>query len=125
MKYDWETLEKSSGLSKERMYADRYDVLMNDEAAAKLNINEGDAIVVYNQNGMFQGRAKFENVKPGNSQVHWSEGNVLIPKGVYVQYVDIRGYNTAVIVEKAETYHALKDTQYLEKRIEELEVNVG
>lgn len=105
--------------------ADRYDVLMNAHDAHPLNIHEGDAIVVYNQHGVFQGRAKFVNIKSGNLEVHFPEGNFLIPKGVYEKYAGIPEYNAAVIVEKAETFHAHKDTKYLEKRIEELETTVG
>ncbi|WP_018133448.1 FdhF/YdeP family oxidoreductase [Effusibacillus pohliae] len=105
--------------------ADRYDVLINPADAETLGIREGEAIVVYNEHGTFHGRAKFENVRPGNIEVHWPEGNVLIPKGVYEQYAGIPEYNTAVIVEKAETYHAYKDTRYVEKRIEELEMSAG
>ncbi|GAB7387161.1 FdhF/YdeP family oxidoreductase [Bacillaceae bacterium] len=104
--------------------ADRYDVLIHPQDAAELQIREGEAIVVYNQHGTFHGRAKFANVKPGNIEVYWPEGNVLIPKGVYEKYSGIPEYNTAVIVEKAETYHAHKDTKYVEKRIEELEMAV-
>ncbi|WP_261131198.1 FdhF/YdeP family oxidoreductase [Bacillus sp. Marseille-Q3570] len=105
--------------------AERYDVLMNEEDGKKYGIEQGDAIVVYNKHGLFHGKARFVDVKPGNIQVHWPEGNVLIPKGVYEQYAGIPEYNTAVIVEKSETFHAQKDTKYLEKRIEELEMEVG
>ncbi|WP_047986041.1 FdhF/YdeP family oxidoreductase [Ornithinibacillus californiensis] len=102
--------------------ADRYDVLMSEEDGKELGIREGDAIVVFNQHGTFTGRAKFEPVKAGNLQVHWPEGNALIPKGVYEDFAGIPEYNTAVIVEKAETYYAHKDTKYVEKRVEELEM---
>lgn len=105
--------------------ADRYDVLIHAQDAAGLGIREGETIVVYNEHGIFQGRAKFEDTKPGNIQVHWPEGNGLIPKGVYEQYAGIPEYNTSVIVEKAETFHALRDTRYVEKRIEELETEIG
>lgn len=105
--------------------ADRYDVLINAQDAAELGINEGEAIVVYNEHGIFQCRAKFENTKRGNIQVHWPEGNCLIPSGIYEQYAGIPEYNTAVIVEKAETFHARKDARYMEKRITELETEVG
>ncbi|MFC4557731.1 FdhF/YdeP family oxidoreductase [Virgibacillus kekensis] len=103
--------------------ADRFDVLMNEEDGKKHDISEGDSIVVYNQHGVFNGRAKFVSLKSGNIEVHWPEGNALIPKGVYEQYAGIPEYNTAVIVEKAETYYAHKDTKYVEKRIVELEVD--
>lgn len=105
--------------------ADRYDVLINAEDAADLNVSEGEAIVLFNQYGYFHGRAKFADTKRGNLLLFWPEGNVLIPKGVYEEYAGIPEYNTAVIVEKAETYHAHKDTKYIEKRIEDLEMEIS
>ncbi|BCJ88219.1 FdhF/YdeP family oxidoreductase [Effusibacillus dendaii] len=104
--------------------ADRYDVLIHPADASALNLKEGEAIVVHNEHGMLQGHAKFENVKPGNIEVHWPEGNCLIPKGVYEQYAGIPEYNTTVTVEKAEMYHAAKDISYAEKAIEERKVSV-
>lgn len=105
--------------------ADRYDVLMNPADAQALGIRKGDAIVVYNKHGVFHGRARLENVRAGNIEVYWPEGNVILPKGVYEKYAGIPEYNTAVIVEKAETYHAHKDTRYVEKRVEELEMELN
>jgi anaerobic selenocysteine-containing dehydrogenase len=105
--------------------ADRYDVLINAEDARELRIVEGENIVVYNKFGTFQGHAKFEATRRGNVQVHWPEGNVLIPKGVYETYAGIPEYNTAVKIEKADTFNANKDLKYKEKPIEDLEVNVG
>ncbi|MBS4173765.1 FdhF/YdeP family oxidoreductase [Bacillus sp. FJAT-49736] len=104
--------------------ADRYDVLMHEEDAKDLNIREGESIVIYNKHGYFHGRARFAETRRGNILVYWPEGNVLIPKGVYEKYAGIPEYNTAVIVEKAETFHAQKDTKYMEKRIEDLEVDI-
>ncbi|QQZ09791.1 FdhF/YdeP family oxidoreductase [Heyndrickxia vini] len=105
--------------------ADRYDVLINEVDASELNIDEGEAIVVYNKYGYFHGRAKFADTQRGNLLVFWPEGNVLIPKGVYEQYAGIPEYNTAVIVEKAESFHAHKDTKYMERRIEDLEMDIS
>ncbi|MUG69490.1 FdhF/YdeP family oxidoreductase [Paenibacillus validus] len=102
--------------------ADRYDVLLHATDAAKLGIADGDALVVYNQFGTFHGRAKTAEVAPGNVELYWPEGNMLFPKGVYEAFAGIPEYNTAVVVEKAETYHALKDTRYVEKRVAELEM---
>lgn len=104
--------------------ADRYDILINENDCKKLDIKEGEAIVAYNKHGIFNGRAKFAPVKEGNIAVHWPEGNSLIPESVYEQYAGIPEYNAAVIIEKAETYYAHKDTKYVEKRIEELEMEV-
>lgn len=104
--------------------ADRYDVLINGEDAAALGLREGDAIVVYNRHGLMHGRVKAAQIRRGNVEVHWPEGNSLIPKGVYEPYAGIPEYNTAVVVEKAETFHAFKDTKYVEKRIAELETEM-
>ncbi|PYZ91644.1 formate dehydrogenase [Salipaludibacillus keqinensis] len=105
--------------------ADRYDVLLHKDDAKQLSLKEGEAIVVYNQFGTFHGRARFANTRRGNIQVYWPEGNVLIPKGIYEKYAGIPEYNTSVVVEKAETFHAHKDTKYVERRIEELETEMG
>lgn len=102
----------------------RYDIFMNANDAAKLDIKEGDLIVTYNQFGTYQGNAKFEDISSGNVAVYWPEGNVLLPKGVYEKYSQIPEYNTAIIVEKAELFHAQKDQRYVEKRIEELEMTI-
>lgn len=103
--------------------ADRYDVLMHPDDATALGMKEGDAIVAYNSSGVFHGRAKTAPVAPGNIEFYWPEGNMLFPKGVYEPYAGIPEYNAGVIVEKAETYHALKDTRYVERRIAELEID--
>ncbi|RNB69401.1 formate dehydrogenase [Brevibacillus invocatus] len=105
--------------------ADRYDVLIHPDDAKELRIAEGENVVVYNRHGTFQGRAKYEATKRGNIQVYWPEGNVLIPKGVYEMYAGIPEYNTAVKVEKADSFNANKDLNYVEKRIEDLDVSVG
>lgn len=105
--------------------ADRYDILINPQDARELRIAEGESIVVYNSYGTFQGRAKFEETKRGNIQVYWPEGNVLIPKGVYEAYAGIPEYNTAVKIEKADTFTANKDLKYKERPVEDLDVNVG
>lgn len=101
--------------------ANRYDVLMNESDGKKHNIKEGEAVVIYNQHGSFNGKAKFVQLKSGNIELHWPEGNVLIPKGVYEEHAKIPEYNTAAILEKAETYYANKDTKYVEQRIDELD----
>jgi len=102
--------------------ADRYDVLINEDDAKELDIEEEEAIVVYNKYGTFHGRAKYAKIKEGNIGLHWPEGNQLIPEGVYEEHAGIPEYSAAAIVEKAETFHAQKDKKYVEKRIEELEM---
>ncbi|CAM4512994.1 molybdopterin-dependent oxidoreductase alpha subunit [Paenibacillus endophyticus] len=101
--------------------AGRYDVLMNGEDLTRLAISEGEAIVVYNRSGSFHGRAKRADIAAGNIELYWPEGNSLFAKGVYEPLAGIPEYNASVIVERADTYHAFKDTRYMEKRIAELE----
>ncbi|GBG10941.1 formate dehydrogenase [Paenibacillus agaridevorans] len=104
--------------------ADRYDVLIHPEDAGALSIREGEAIVVYNRGGVFHGRAKLAPVAPGNIELFWPEGNVLFAAGQYEPFAGIPEYNASVAVERADTFHALKDAKYVEKRVEELETDV-
>lgn len=101
--------------------AGRYDVLMNAEDAKALSIVERENIVVYNQHGVFSGKARFIDIARGNIELYFPEGNFLLPKGVYEDLAKIPSYNIAVKVEKAERFNARKDVSYLERRIEELE----
>ncbi|QYR21381.1 FdhF/YdeP family oxidoreductase [Paenibacillus sp. sptzw28] len=105
--------------------ADRYDVLISRADADLLAVSDGDAVVLYNRLGTFHGRAKLADVAPGNLELCWPEGNVLMQKGIYEPFAGIPEYNTAAVLEKAETYHALKDTRYVEKRIAELETETN
>ncbi|WP_134701791.1 FdhF/YdeP family oxidoreductase [Ammoniphilus sp. YIM 78166] len=105
--------------------ADRYDVLLNAQDARDLSIVEGEGIVVYNGFGVFQGRAKFVDIARGNVEVHFPEGNFLLPRGRYEKFAGIPDYNVTCYVEKAERYLARKDVNYLEKRVEELEMEVS
>ncbi|MBW8348704.1 FdhF/YdeP family oxidoreductase [Bacillus sp. IITD106] len=105
--------------------ADRYDVLIHPEDAQALGIVDGEAIVVYNKYGTFQGKAKYADTRSGNISVYWPEGNVLIEKGVYEKYAGIPEYNASVTVEKADLYLSQKDTKYVEKRVEDLEQDIS
>ncbi|MDE5415936.1 FdhF/YdeP family oxidoreductase [Alkalihalobacterium chitinilyticum] len=105
--------------------AERYDVLMNAEDAKELRITEGEGVVVHNGFGVFQGRAKFVDIARGNVEVHFPEGNFLLPRGRYEKYARIPDYNIVVSVEKADRFNARKDRKYLEKPIEDLETTVG
>ncbi|WHX26502.1 FdhF/YdeP family oxidoreductase [Virgibacillus halodenitrificans] len=104
--------------------AGRYDVLINPSDAKKLDITIEEAIVLYNQHGVFQGKAHFADITEGNVGLHFPEGNFLIPKGVYDGPSGIPQYSIAVKVEKAERFNARKDVDYLEDRVEDLEMEV-
>ncbi|WP_309122336.1 FdhF/YdeP family oxidoreductase [Paenibacillus sp.] len=105
--------------------ADRRDVLLHPSDAAAHGIADGDGVVLHNRYGVFHGRAKLADTRPGNLAVYWPEGNALLPKGVYEPHAGIPEYNTTVALEKADAYHAGKDVRYAEKRIEDLETEVS
>ncbi|WP_431799723.1 FdhF/YdeP family oxidoreductase [Halobacillus andaensis] len=105
--------------------AERYDVLLNSEDARSLRVQDGEAVVLHNSYGIFQGQARFADIARGNVGVHFPEGNFLLPKGRYERFAKIPDYNVGVKIEKAEKFNARKDTQYLEKRVDDLEDTPG
>ncbi|MCX7859186.1 MAG: FdhF/YdeP family oxidoreductase [Chloroflexus sp.] len=58
--------------------AARDDVLINPDDAAQLGVREGEWVVLRSEAGEMRAKIKFAPLKPGNVQVHWPEGNVLI-----------------------------------------------
>ena len=53
-----------------------------------------------NDLGRLEGRAFFAPIARGNLQVHWPEGNVIIPRGVVDSLGGVPDYNTRVRIEK-------------------------
>ncbi len=78
--------------------ASRADVLMCKEDAARLQLREGHPILLKNEIGEYRGRVKLAEIRSGNLQVHWPEGNVLIARGVTDPLCGIPDYNTVVEV---------------------------
>ena len=62
--------------------APRDAVLMNADDAARLHLRTGDPIALVNDLGRYEGRVFLAPIAPGNLQVHWPEGNVIIRRGV-------------------------------------------
>jgi anaerobic selenocysteine-containing dehydrogenase len=79
----------------------REAVLMSREDVEKLGLKDGDAVVLKNDLGEFKGRVYIAPVKPGNLQVHWPEGNVLLDKSKRSKE-GVPDYNALVRLEKAE-----------------------
>jgi molybdopterin-dependent oxidoreductase alpha subunit len=79
--------------------ARREDVIMAAEDAARLALRTGDAVVLRNEYGRFRGRVKIDRIKPGSLQVHWPEGNVLIPAG-RLDESGVPDYNAVVEVSR-------------------------
>ena len=61
--------------------AARDAIFMSPSDAARFGLNEGDAVLLRNDCGEFQGRVKIDRIKPGCLLGHWPEVNVLIAAG--------------------------------------------
>lgn len=76
----------------------REDVLMSSEDAARLGLEDGASVLVRSAVGELTGRCRIAPITPGNVEVHWPEGNVLIERGVSDPACGIPDYNSLVEV---------------------------
>jgi len=81
--------------------AARDSVLMNAEDAADLHLSRGEKVTLTSDTGVFVGHVLFAPIARGNLQVHFPEGNVLIPRGIVDAGGGVPDYNTEVRVEAA------------------------
>jgi anaerobic selenocysteine-containing dehydrogenase len=77
----------------------RDHVLMSERDAAALGVRDGDPLVLSNEQGEFQGRARVANVAPRHLVLYWPEANVLIPAR-YDPEAGIPDYNAHVRVKR-------------------------
>ncbi|HUP86481.1 MAG TPA: molybdopterin-dependent oxidoreductase, partial [Acidimicrobiales bacterium] len=61
--------------------ADRHDVLMDADDAEAFGFGAGAAITLTSSTGSYRGRVKLARLPARTLQVHWPEGNVLLPSG--------------------------------------------
>jgi molybdopterin-dependent oxidoreductase alpha subunit len=80
--------------------APRDAVLMNPDDAARLHLANQDRIVLRNDVGLYNGRVFLAPIAAGNLQIHWPEGNIIIPHGIVDKAGGVPDYNTRVTVEK-------------------------
>jgi anaerobic selenocysteine-containing dehydrogenase len=80
--------------------APRDAVLMNPDDAAKLRLNNRDRIALKNKLGRYEGQVFLAPIASGNLQVHWPEGNVILPHGISDK-AGVPDYNTRVTIERA------------------------
>ncbi|HEY8552711.1 MAG TPA: molybdopterin dinucleotide binding domain-containing protein, partial [Thermaerobacter sp.] len=73
--------------------ARRDDVFISREDAERLGLRDGDPVLLRSDYGEYRGRVRISRIRPGNLQVHWPEGNVLIPTGVCDPYCGEPDYN--------------------------------
>lgn len=77
----------------------REAVLMNEVDANHFGLKDNDVVILTNQLGSFRGRVYTAPIKPGNLQVHWPEGNVLLDKSKRSRE-GVPDYNAVVRLEK-------------------------
>ena len=61
--------------------AERDAVFIDEADAAALDLGEGDAVRLRSETGTYEGRLRLVRLPTRTLQVHWPEGNVLIPGG--------------------------------------------
>jgi molybdopterin-dependent oxidoreductase alpha subunit len=76
--------------------APREAVLISRPDAARLGLHDGDPVRLHNDVGEFHGRVCIAPITPGNLQVHWPEGNVLLDRHRRSPVAGIPDYNTLV-----------------------------
>jgi anaerobic selenocysteine-containing dehydrogenase len=79
--------------------APRDAVLMHDTDAAALGLSNGQQVVLKNAVGRYAGRVFLAPIAPGNLQVHWPEGNVILASDVTDPVGGVPDYNARVEVE--------------------------
>jgi molybdopterin-dependent oxidoreductase alpha subunit len=75
-------------------------VLISGRDAERLGIAAGDAVLLRSEHGELRCEALIAPIAPGNLQVHWPEGNVLIGGGRRSPEAGIPDYNATVRVER-------------------------
>ncbi len=83
--------------------ASRDSVLCSPQDADRLGLRSGDKIRLTSKNGAYTGVAWIDQIKPGNLQVHWPEGNCLLSR----EEIDLAShepdYNAVVTIQKSAT----------------------
>jgi anaerobic selenocysteine-containing dehydrogenase len=80
--------------------ADRDAIFMSEQDASKLGLASGERIALANDIGRFEGRVFLAPIAPGNLQIMWPEGNVIIRRGVVDPSGGVPDYNALVRVER-------------------------
>ena len=79
--------------------AARDAVFMNPDDAAELHLSRDDRVALVNETGRFDGRVFLAPIARGNLQVHWPEGNVIIPTGKCDRVGGVPDYSAVVRIE--------------------------
>ncbi|HVL33227.1 MAG TPA: FdhF/YdeP family oxidoreductase [Actinomycetota bacterium] len=78
----------------------REDVLMAKADAARIGVEDGDAVIVRSAIGTFNGRVKVTEMKERNVQMHWPESQALLARGELDPHCGVPDYNAVVTIER-------------------------
>jgi molybdopterin-dependent oxidoreductase alpha subunit len=81
--------------------AERHDILISADDLARLRMKAGSRVTLRSERGSFTGRLVAAPIKPGNLEVHWPEGNVLMAGDRLDPDSMEPDYNTVVVIEAA------------------------
>jgi hypothetical protein len=82
--------------------AGRDEILISAEDLARLQLGSGATVRLRSPSGAFDGTLRQAPIKPGNLEVHWPEGNVLL-SGSNIDPDSMEpDYNATVTIERAE-----------------------
>ena len=81
--------------------AERESVLINRVDADRLGLAEGTPVTLTSAAGSMRGRVLRAPITPGNLEVHWPEGQVLIDRHVHSPQALIPDYNAVVTLHRA------------------------
>jgi anaerobic selenocysteine-containing dehydrogenase len=81
----------------------REAVLISKEDVRRIGLADGEPVVLRNAIGELHGRALIAPVQPGNLEVHWPEGEVLIDSRRRSPVSGIPDYNAVVSLERSIT----------------------
>lgn len=80
--------------------AERDAIFMSGDDAGALHLKNGDRIALLNELGRYEGRVFLADLAPGNLQVMWPEGNVIIRRGSVDKGGGVPDYNARVRIER-------------------------
>lgn len=80
--------------------ATRTAVFINAKDARRLQVSDGAPVLLRSETGELRGHAHYAPIAPGNLQVHWPEGNVLISSGARSAEAGMPDFNARVSVER-------------------------
>ena len=78
---------------------DQTPPLMSDQDIRTAGLRPGQRIRLLAADGSFTGRVRPAPIKPGNLEVHWPEGNVLLSGAAIDARSKEPDYNTTVTIE--------------------------